>query len=208
MITPQRIQEIFVATRMHLTSSYDFFKYNGKLKKINKITEHDYKLSNRLITEQRAFDFFVANQIAAYLENGKVSSFIGDFANRRGVDRYYQHLKDLENQYKYVCEDTEKVFLLCKQDGIKFSEFVKDSKKVFELLLSKTISVYTILAYIKIVDDLIAVWKQNDDPLLSDVTFFLERLAMLIKNNPKEISKSIIKAKENLNVTSRTQEQK
>lgn len=102
--------KIFQALKLHFTTDYEYFKYNGKtnvsIKTFEKRKDRFYflKLSKKYIQENDLILFFVAN----FIENN--CKWVGDFLSEKGEQNFQKHQKILESM-SYVFEsDCRKLF--------------------------------------------------------------------------------------------------
>ncbi len=90
------VKNRYVSLKLHFNSdSYDFFKYNGKIKVSNAVSKDDWRFESlgRKYKHDEATDYILANII-----NGK--TWIGDFTDksytewRKRVESFQYHLRE------------------------------------------------------------------------------------------------------------------
>lgn len=183
----ERVQELFESIRLHLNSkSYDFHKYNGKLRKINKIHPSTDFLLNKIKDESHMIYFFVANQIQYYLENGRYCSFLPEIANDNGISIYERFIKSLKNVESNLYVDIET--LRAKNEFKKMCNI----DDVIVMFYSKKISLFTILHFYKF-SKLSEIWKTSKNPLSIDFLNFLGKIESFLKFKKEIFSKTLKK---------------
>lgn len=183
----ERIQELFESIRLHLNSkSYDFFKYNGKLKKINKVHPSTGFLLEKIRDEEHMIYFFIANQIQYYLENGRYCSFLPEIANNEGISTYEKFIKALKNIEPNLYSDVES--LRAKQEFKKLCN-IDDLVVMF---YSKKISLFTLIHFYKF-SKLSEIWKNSKNPLSVDFLNFMNKIDPFLKFKKEIFSRTLKK---------------
>jgi hypothetical protein len=192
MIEKERAQELFEAVRLHLSSNYDFFKYNGKLGKRmpKKITHAASYIVTKIADEDHLIYYLIANQIHYYFEHGRFCSFFPDIVNDTGLENYKKFLNSLKSLEVNLYSEFE---TLKAKDEIKRLADIND---VVTMFYQKQLSLFTILHLLKFAHLLRKKWKSTDDPLANDFINFLERIEPFLKFR-EEIFSNIIRSVRN-----------
>lgn len=102
---------LFNAIKLHFTSSYDYFKYNGKTHNATKNNfdirsdkYHFYKISREYPNKEIFIDLLVAN----FLEQDKV--WVGDLLSEGAREHYLNHQKVIQSLSHIFENDCIKIF--------------------------------------------------------------------------------------------------
>ena len=94
--TPFEVYKTYVALKMHFTSDYDYFKYNGKVKaeptsfETRKDKYHFYKMSKR----KDWFNYILSNIVSD-------ESWIGNMLTPEGEQRHVEWSKRIQSLGKF-----------------------------------------------------------------------------------------------------------
>lgn len=131
-MTPYEVYQTFLALKRHFSSSYDYFKYQGK----TRCSQETYKRNkDRLFFErlsrkkkpQEIIDFFVSNFVAA---DNPASLWIGDIIKKG--EEIYQESKRVRESLSYIFEqdlkqltEDQHLFELVKIEGSKHPKLLR-----------------------------------------------------------------------------------
>lgn len=130
----------YVALKNHFSSStYDFFKYNGRTRASVKSFEkrNDKYLFNKLSKQKNLIDFLVAN--IAYNEN----PWVGDVINNTEAEKCYKKFKKIKESITYIFQSDLEKF----DPPFTESFIVKDGQhpKALLMVLEKKITLETLI---------------------------------------------------------------
>ncbi len=151
----------FFSIKNHFKSdSYDYFKYNGKLKKITKyVGKYDYhfqKAKLRYSFEQ--FEFFCASNISK-----NPSFWITDFFNTSSETVYNQHLDFLKNHSYHLDVDIRFLFL----EGFNNTFKPKTEEYPTAFLYAKRGNIkFETLIVLNWFLDIFSLWKKEYDDII------------------------------------------
>lgn len=157
---------LFHALKLHFTSNYDFFKYNGKVKLSKENFEHNkakysfYKLSRKYdVLDLR--NFYVANFLESDIH------WIGDIANENGEDNYLKWQKRNQSLTYRFKEDIINLF-----DSVeKPNDILKVSNGQYPLLLTKAMSGTIAIETLVILNDLMGFFPMWTNKITDDIVW-------------------------------------
>jgi len=172
------VQEIFEGIRLHLTSNYDFKKYNGKIKRKNFPKIYLGRLMKEIQTRNQMIFYFLWNQIEFEKRDGRYSAFIGDFLSDECM-KNYKRFVGLAKNFDYHIESEFGRFLTFH----KLSD-LKDSNVILEQYYTDKFNFLTLMCiykFTKIKD----YWETDKRPLMGELLRKLEN-AEIFFNFPKQ----------------------
>ena len=170
----KEVYELFEAIRLHLTTNYDFHKYNGKLrKKVQTPQIYLNKLAKIANTKNKLIYFFLWNQILYHDQNGKYSAFIGDFLNDESEKNYKKFLSFLRNFDYNVSSELSSIF---EMNGNIFG----DGNKIVFLYYSNKLNFVTLMCLYKFTNYK-NEWAMIKDPLMMSLMKKLEKTESFFK---------------------------
>ena len=154
--TPFEVYKTYVALKMHFTSDYDYFKYNGKVKaestsfETRKDKYHFYKMSKR----KDWFNYILSNLVVG-------ESWIGNMLTPEGEQRHVEWSKRIQSLGYQFARDIGQL-----RDQFNDNFTVEDNTHPFalRLYLRKHISLETLI----ILDSLAGIFKHWDKKLEND----------------------------------------
>jgi hypothetical protein len=193
-ITPERIQEMFTAVRLHLTGKYEYWTYGGKLSHPPPLTKAATALSYRIKTEEDILEFFLCNQVHEFLETQRLNTWLQHFANRESFKIWQKHKKLWNDKYNEFSKD----FLRFRDinTNMNLAEVLKDPKKIFSLLLHNEARWTTIIMLMKVFPKLTEEWSNTDDPLIEEYVRFFCRVLILVDVDDLRIKQCILAMKQ------------
>lgn len=151
-----------------MNGKYDFFKYNGKLRRTVKVSPGTNFIIHKVENHQQLVFYFLANQIDFYLEQGKYSSFLMDFSNEHAVGVFKKFLNTLKISKKNLYSELQTLFEL--EQSSKLGDF----EQVLKLFYDGKLSLTTII-YLYKFGSMKSRW-QTDHPLYSELLSFIEKI--------------------------------
>jgi hypothetical protein len=165
--------QLYMALKLHFTTKYDYFKYNGKTKltvpQFNKRKDkYQFVRLARKYTTDELQEYFCANLI-----RGK--QWIGDF----NKDNWLEHKKIMQSlQYNYK-NDLEKLLTNVEKFDILFECGHGSHPKLLKQYLGKKISLETMVILDKIVQ-----YKEHWDNAISETYIWPDISKRLDKYSP------------------------
>lgn len=157
MTTPFDVYKSYIALKMHFTTNYDYFKYNGKVKvdSASFETRKDKYFFYKLSKKRDWFNFLLSNMIDGRL-------WVGDMLSPAGEQSYADWAKRTQS-LSYVFENE----LDRLDDKFNNNFLVEDNQhpKALRLLLRKQISYETLI----ILNSLAGVFSHWDKKIPDDV---------------------------------------
>ena len=197
MITSDRFKEIFHALKLHFTSSYNYCMYQGKIKHLPKPKHFDYeykKLAKRLVNEQNAYEFVVANILAGHSRTGAVKPYIGDFAKEECFEIWRKY-QQRNGSLSYTLE-ADLAALQDKDPTIKSLVEITDGTHpgVLKEYMGKRLSPESIACILLVQPKLAAYWlKNSNDPiLLPDFVFVMQRYSLLLNIDAEKLKSKLL----------------
>lgn len=183
-MTPERIREIFLATKLHYTSErYDYTKFGGrKLRGSLKADKFFYdKFSDKLKSDVSVELFFVSNFMRNFHKNLTIPTFIGDYYNQENFDY-------LKVWYSYVTKTLPYNFNNYMDESKSIENLIavgKSLPKIFEDYLQGkiTIDILSIFVYKNSDNPEIAMWDiiSASDPLFEKLYFIVKKHILFLK---------------------------
>ena len=154
--TPFEVYRTYVAMKMHFTSDYDYFKYNGKIKadlasfETRKDKYQFYKMSKK----KDWFNYILSNLVAEEM-------WIGNMLTSEGEQRHLDWMKRTQSLAYHFARDIGQL-----RDDFNDNFIVEDNSHPFalKLYLRKTISLETLI----ILDSLAGIFKHWNKKLAND----------------------------------------
>lgn len=185
MLSALRLKQLFVALRLHFTSDYDYFRYNGKTN-IQEVKPNElaYKtLAARLVNEERAMKFILANFVKSFAENSRIDSWIGNYKSREAFDAIY----DYDDEFARVSYTLTQ---LKNEHGIK-NLLDKESNLIYKLYLRKKVSlVHLCVVYRALRLD--RYWDWSKDPLMNETGKFFQKLSPFLPTDDRKIREILL----------------
>ncbi len=194
MISSERTAEIFQAMLLHYHSgSYDYFKYNGRLKTQPKNVALPFKkIAERLVTPDRVESFFASNISDMYTSHAGIQSNISLYTGRD----CHECLK----QWELFSDNFNRNFVSYVKNKTRLKALLEPSLNnlppiVFDTIERKIpIDIISNLLYsFKSLED---KWSSND-PLINDLIRFSKQHISVLENK-KKISKDLSRIISNL----------
>lgn len=188
-MTPYEAYREYLALKSHFSNkSYDYFKYNGKIKNATVDSyekRRDKLFFMKLAKHKDPVNFLVAN----FVENDR--SWIGNIAyNEEAEKRYFNWLKKNQS-LTYIF--TNELSNLDENFDSNFLIEENNHPKVLKLYLSGEISIETLVILTDLVR-CISYWNKNmsDDPIWNDVFLKIKKYKPFIKYDKEKMKKIII----------------
>lgn len=149
---------LYTGLKLHFTSSYDFFKYNGKVKVTvdafdNRRDKYFFHRISRKYNKEEFVDFLVAN----FLEDPGV--WIGKLLDAEANERYVQYQKNMQSLGYIFEEDCRHLF-----ESVDNPNDVLKTSGEHPILLKKAfrneVSIQTVYILNEILH-FVPVWKQK-----------------------------------------------
>jgi hypothetical protein len=188
-MTPYEAYREYLALKSHFSNkSYDYFKYNGKVKNatIDSYEKRRDKLFFMKLAKHRdPINFLVAN----FVENDKM--WIGNIAyNEEAEKKYFNWLKKNQS-LTYVF--TNDISNLDENFDSNFLVEQNNHPKILKLYLSGEISIETLVILTDLVR-CISYWNKNmsDDPIWNDVLLKIQKYKPFIKYDKEKMKKIVV----------------
>ena len=149
---------LYTGLKLHFTSSYDFFKYNGKVRVTvdafdNRKDKYYFHRIARKYNKEEFTDFLVAN----FLDNPGV--WIGKLLDEEANERYVQYQKNMQSLSYIFEEDCRHLF-----DSLDNPNDILKTNGEHPVLLKKAfrgeVSIQTVYILNQILN-FVPVWKQK-----------------------------------------------
>lgn len=154
--TPFEVYKTYVALKMHFTSDYDYFKYNGKIKAdLNSFeTRKDKYQFYKLSKKKDWFNYILSNLIAG-------ESWVGNMLTSEGELRHVEWTKRTQSLGYVFARDLGHM-----RDDFNDNFIVEDNRHPFalRLYLMKQISLETLI----ILNSLVGIFRHWDKKLAND----------------------------------------
>lgn len=185
--------QLYRSLSAHFTSSYDFFKYNGKVKadpekfKQSKQFFAFKKLSNHIDPKSLIISNLLENEkiyIFELIHNQQCESIYKDYVKRNSALYYNfsQEIKNLDDDLKsnFVCED-------------------RQLPKIVILYFKKKISIETLIILLDLTKSFNYIDKElKDNPMWDQLSFKIKKYTPFLKYEKK---KCLTLVKEQFNIT-------
>lgn len=187
------------ALKLHFTSSYDYFKYFGRVGSIKKesfANKNDkyyfYRLSRKYsINDLR--NFYISNLI------DKEVKWIGEITNEEGEFTYNQWKKRNQSLEHFLEDDLESLFVYTKTPDEIILVNNNEYPKLLKMAMCGDICIETlcilndVLKFLpmwtkKIDDDIVfPIWKQKIEKYTPFINFDKDRMKKIIKENIRNV---------------------
>ena len=160
----------FRALKQHFTSSYDYFKYNGKVKaKIESFLKRKDKFFFRKLQKKYSKDELVEFFVSNFIING--DNWIGSLVSQESEDNYATWRKNKESISYNYSNELSLLYDYCLSNDISCNQLVlvEDCNHpiLLRLLLQNKISLETVI----ILDDILRFtryWNAKLDDIIWD----------------------------------------
>jgi hypothetical protein len=197
-LTPEKSYQLFVALKLHFTTKYDFFKYNGKTnQKVDLQGKKDkwnyVGLAKKY--EDRLQDFYVANFIASEV------TWSGHLMRPEADKVYVDWRKRIESLTYIISEDCDSLVEFLDQKELQFDDLFKVKGGQHPLLLrlffQNHITLETLLTFASILK-FVPKWDRDieDDIVWPEVSTKLKKYRPFIELDKPKL-KHIIREKFN-----------
>lgn len=188
----ERVQSIFNAMNLHFRSqNYDFFKYNGKVRKVKHPSPQiKFLFSKKIVDEKQIILYILANQIRYYLEKSKFCGYFPEIINEKGIKIYEKFLNELKVSDALLYSDLESLH------GREEFKKLKNINEVLRMLFNNKIHLFTLIQFYKFTS--IKKYWCHDDPLSSEYIMFLDRISGFFKFKKNKFSETVTKFQKQL----------
>lgn len=160
----------YLALKQHFTSSYDYFKYNGKVKaKIESFLKRKDKFFFRKLQKKYSKDELVEFFVSNFIING--DNWIGSLVSQESEDNYATWRKNKESISYNYSNELSLLYDYCLSNDISCNQLVlvEDGNHpiLLRLLLQNKISLETVI----ILDDILRFtryWDAKLDDIIWD----------------------------------------
>jgi hypothetical protein len=160
----------YLALKQHFTSSYDYFKYNGKVKaKIESFLKRKDKFFFRKLQKKYSKDELVEFFVSNFIING--DNWIGSLVSQESEDNYATWRKNKESISYNYSNELSLLYDYCLSNDISCNQLVlvEDGNHpiLLRLLLQNKISLETVI----ILDDILRFtryWNAKLDDIIWD----------------------------------------
>ena len=165
--------QLYMALKLHFTTKYDYFKYNGKTKftvaQFNKRKDkYQFVRLARKYSQEELVEYFCANLI-------KGKQWIGDFSK----DNWLEHQKVIQSlEYTYK-NDLEKLLTNGEKFDIMFECGQGSHPRLLKQYLGKKISLETMVILEKVLS-----YRKNFDKAISETYIWPDISKRLEKYSP------------------------
>ena len=182
-MTPYEAFILYTALKSHFTTSYDFFKYNGKVNIPVDTFEkrRDKFFFHKLAKHRTPKEFLIANTIVA-----NPRTWIGDLVNSTEAEENLKVWMKRVQSLGYTFEEDLKKLLTNLDDNL----IIKDNQHPYllKLFLRKKVSIETMI----ILNDLLGFFshwnkKLKDDIMWSDIKILCEKYRPFITYDKKRM---------------------
>ena len=186
-------QTYLAVTNHFRQKSYDYFRYNGKMK----VSESSYLSRKDRWTFEKIAKRFDREEFVKYLVSNILTdsdnTWIGNMVGGKGEITYKKYVKNLESLSYSFKEDIQTIFdFQSNFDDIFVSE--TGHPLLFRLYLRNKVHINTLV----ILNDLVnysKVWKKQDDMMMNDFIILLDKYSKFLysyKNIDKAKYRKII----------------
>lgn len=193
MITSQKLRQCFHSLKLHFRNEYDYFTYgsNARIKESQELDRAFLYLPYKLVTEDNAVKYFVANFVDYFIQEGRVASHITDFSKSKSISTW----KGWEGRI-------ERIEYLVKQEinssGKTIEELISLDDPymhplIISLCLSKKMSFETFAVVVSRHSDIFERWLS----VTSD-TIFLPEYIKFIKAYTPFVKKYVVEHREKM----------
>lgn len=184
---------LYLALKRHFTSSYDFFKYGGKINASlesfkAKRDQYNFQKLSRKYSDVEMKDFLVANFISNSV------SWSGNLLSPEAESTYMAYLKRRQSLSHFFSEELQNL-------GDLKSKFTGDPPEIISIYLGGRVSLETMI----LLDNVIHFKDKydvtlKDDFLWPNISRYMEKFKPFLEYDPKKITQ-ILKdyQKEHLN---------
>jgi len=182
-MNPYEAFNLHRALLSHITTSYDYHKYNGKVKFVHPDkfkARKDFYFYVKLAKQKNVFQYCLANMIT-----GK--TWVGDIVTADG-QKIYKDWQKRQQSLSYIFKEE-----LDKIPNLIESLKVKDSQQpeILKMYFRRLISLETLVILLDLLD-LIPTWDSRiDDPLWGGLSFTIKKYLTFFEYD-KEKMKTII----------------
>lgn len=183
--TPFEVYKTYVALKMHFTSDYDYFKYNGKVKaeptsfETRKDKYQFYKISKR----KDWFNLILSNLVAGEM-------WVGNMLTPEGEQKHVEWMKRIQSLGYQFARDIGQL-----RDDFNDNFVVEDNMHPFALrmYLRKQISLETLI----ILDSLAGIFKHWDkklanDPMWKEVGTLASKYKKFVSFDPTKMKEIVL----------------
>lgn len=186
-MTPDEVLDLYTALKLHFTSDYDFFKYNGKVKK-RKGTYEDRSDRGHLFRLSRKYrPIEIQGVIIANLLKNPVATWPGSLVSDEAHQIYIEWLAQMQSLSYHFKSDIQKI----KDAGYSLADlFVVsdgDHPALLKLYLGKKISLETIVIILQIMQ-MQSYWDVliSERVIWPDVSRTIKKYSPFIQYDRKE----------------------
>jgi hypothetical protein len=176
---------LYVALKMHFNSkSYDFIKYNGKVKTTREAFEKrkDKFFFEKLAKHNDPKSFLIANLLV------NPNGWIRDLAYGDNAKNIYEEWLKRKQSLSYIIQ--QEVLLLHEDFNSNFKVKNNQHPTIVKLYLGSRISLETLIALSDIVD-CIHYWNKNmiNDPLWKDISLKISKYLPFLNYDKEKVRK-------------------
>ena len=173
--------QTYLAMQQHFTrKTYDFFKYNGKVKAsesafLGRKDRYFFEKAAKKFKRDDFRDFLLANYIASD------DHWIGNLMSEGNLIKYKKWKKNVDSLSYNFKEELDKMWEMEDNFNMVFKQIDGKQPLLFRLFLRQKISLETIV----VLDDLVGfskLWLKYDDMMLNDFVFKLNKYKPFLHN--------------------------
>ena len=182
MIPKERINEIFLAMKLHLRGAYNFCEYNGRVnKKVKFVFAPSSSKLQKIFKEEDEFtEFLLANFIHLYFGRSQLENHLEAFCNPSSLKVYKKFILAKSQLYYNLRRDCE--YILKKYDSLNVIVDLKSTISEIENGNISLLSVIILLKYSKKLHQ-----RYLKDPMLDEMSHFLWRVSIFIEYDKKKV---------------------
>lgn len=140
-MSPHKVHELFHGLKLHFSSSsYDFHKFNGKIRKTLKENDKNfcfYKKVGESFSDRDIFGLFLSNMVAS-----SSPLYIRDLLSDSSRETFLFWKERVENKYDVLLLECK---YIKKKFGTSLKELLEDKEKILSLFYKKSLSLESLV---------------------------------------------------------------
>lgn len=184
MMTGYQAYVLFLALTRHFNSSYDFFKYNGKVKaNVNSFEKTKGKFFYEKLAKKRNVKGFILANIIA-----KNCSWVGDLFNEE-AEKNFIRWERVNDSITYVFSNEISQLIGSAADNLMPKN--GSSPRIVELFVQNKISIETLAIFVDLFN-LDSKWRVFSNPLIDDILSVVLKYIPFIQYDRKTIKQIVV----------------
>jgi hypothetical protein len=176
--------ENYLAIKRHFTSTYDFFKYNGK---VNTSVAAFERRRDKFFFEKIAKKYSIAKSTDLFVSNFLVNpdQWIGDFFDDEVEEIYAEWQKKIESLSYHFSEECGALLFWAETNGFKFDELFRTKDGchpiIVKMALQKVVSLETFIILNQLIGFLPNLDKELKDVIFQELQFKIYKYLPFLK---------------------------